>query len=292
MDQENSGIWFPDPEKFQVIQRLYSADLSIRHLNRLYEDFTTSLSFYDINGMWKTTSKNRLRKYDAQVIEILKKTNTKNSIEFLDIGASDGSTTIYFLEQIKHNFDYDNIRAIVMDKYLYLYTFSFLCFKEYRVLDGTRILVRMGPIGLRLPGSAHSRGLISRLVAILYSKQSCFSKRMAFIRKYLLLNPKIRLISDISAVECDIMKFNNSYKSKFDLIRASNTLNFSYYSVKDLKCAIRNIYEYLTYGGIVLFSNADNGSVWRKKEGKLLEILRVGQGSELNSLLRINKICK
>ena len=289
-DQENSGIWFPDPEKFQVIQQLYSNDLSNHQLNRLSEDFTASLSFFDINGMWKTTSNNRLRKYDAKVIEILKKTNTKNRIEFLDIGASDGCTTLYFLEQIKHNSNFENIRTLVMDKYLYLNTFSFLRIKEYRASDGTRILLRIGPIGLRLPGSAHSKGLISRFFAILYSKQSCFSNRMKFIKKYLLLNPKIRLISNISAVECDIIKFNNCYKSKFDIIRASNTLNLSYFPVNDLKCAIKNIFKYLTDGGILVVSNAANGSIWQKKRYEFFQLSKLGKGSEIDLLIKADYV--
>src|SRR5712691_4606236 len=126
-----------------------------------------SLILHDLRmaGAWKRTNRCRLRQTEDMLCAHLSG-RFRDELVFLDIGASDGTTTVEALRALRRALG-PNVRAFVADVNLWLLRYRRGPVVEYRATDGEPIMVRVGPFGLRLAdqrgGGAHgNRDLLAK----------------------------------------------------------------------------------------------------------------------------------
>jgi hypothetical protein len=74
-------------------------------------------------------------------------------------------------------------------------------------------------------------------------------------------------------VEWNLLERNPDLVGGFDAVRASNVLNESYFSRREIERALRHLHAYLKDGGLLLVSRShlepegevEHGSVWRSR---------------------------
>ena len=78
---------------------------------------------------------------------------------------------------------------------------------------------------------------------------------------------------------------------RFDVIRAMNILNYSYFSELQLIQAAENIVHSLKEGGLFITGSNDergtvvNGGIYRETKGRMQRIDASGNGSEIDALI-------
>ena len=144
---------------------------------------------------------------------------------FLDIGASDGITTVETLRTMKRVFGATS-RAYAADLNLWLLRYRRGPVVEYRASNGEPIMVRIGPLGLRL--SKSRRGAAEpdhNLVGQLYLRLQNFRRSMSSDTRISLMNPISRHEPGLTVIELDCLKREPNLINRISAVRASNILN-------------------------------------------------------------------
>ncbi len=236
----------------------------------------------------------RFEEFDAQIIHELCKFPAPQT--FHDVGISDGRTAVDFFEKIARAFpdiqyvasDY-NPSVFVVEKGRLKVTLShtgkvleilFPPFvfnkirKENFCCYPLNHLVRffVEKLYVRPLLKQYHQGHIQAKELLLFAPnvlQKAHTDKRFQLRQYDLLQP---------------------FKERSDIIRAMNVLNLSYFSKTEFIHVIRNLYEGLTEGGLVITgSNQDagtpvNGGIYQKKGKGFKKIFGSGTGSPIEDL--------
>jgi hypothetical protein len=262
------------------------------------DEFSRILYHIRIKRFNKTTNRNRLVEGDRLLASYIDK-NQDGLVKFLDVGASDGITTLdtvnYFTSKLGLK-----IIAYALDPYLFLLRREKLIVVEYVTTNGHPVLVRIGPIGLVLTPWERPRGFLSSMEIWLtkwivsgYLKLANFRSKMRLTAKIRLVNPEVIKAGNIVLVEMDIFEINPAMLESMDMIRASNIITFAYFSESSIKKALKVFHRYLHPGGLLLISRnisigdkeVECGSLWKKMGVTFTHIADLSFKSEIKDIV-------
>jgi len=244
------------------------------------------------NSTHKTTLPNRLTDVD----EILCAHLPGNApIHLLDVGISSGVTTSELLDRIESSSHV--VTGVGMDIRLHAYLRSWM---------GMDILYDADGYILQVSTVLFAKGRPDRPLETVRSKvlQIALNKiERFFVRRWLqspqratkitLVVPRIADRPGFRIVEQDVLKPFRECAGSFDVIRAANILNLSYFEPEILKNIVVRLKECLRNNGLLLIcrtndDGTNHGTIFRKQEGlsAIQPICRIGLGSEIELLLQ------
>jgi hypothetical protein len=261
--------------------------VSRRDLSNLFSQVLHDLR---MGGAWKRTGAGRLTRTEQMLLQQLDPAR-HNSVTFLDLGASDGITTLELVHAFRRA-GHGEVTAYATDANLWLYRFRFGPLTEYRAGNGEPIMARLGPIGLRLSRNRHELNG-ANLFSAWYLRLEGFRKAMRMDARIALVNPAVRSEPNIIASELNCLERNDNFVGKFTAARASNVLNLGYFEPAQILSAISHLHAYLCpSGSLVVSRNADgpageleNGSLWVRHATRFEWVADFGTGSEIKQLV-------
>lgn len=240
--------------------------------------FSRCVSSICIDGVWKTTQPARHTLSNQFLCRHLA---GRSGLRLLDVGVSDGVTSSNLLEALGAACGrfwgtdlYLSILAAERKGVWYFYRSSdgkcvmaitnrFIC---YHKSSG-----RLNPLGL----------LVTWLI-----RQAPDSSEAQEIR---LVNPGLKrqteMDSRVTLAEWNI--FMPWSGAPMDVIRAANVLNPSYFSAERLRCALRNIFDALTEGGllhVVDNRELEKATLFEKRAGRFHVVGCLAAGCEIGNL--------
>lgn len=257
-------------------------------------EFTAILQDIRVNDVWKFTSKGRLPETEKAVLRFLETYRPRPGdpgapVQILDVGASDGSTTVDLLQAIRKNGNY-NVEITTTDLCNALYRYRKGIVTEYRSSGGHPVLVRIGRLGLRLPDSEYEWNWPATALARWYLSLGGLRAAMTEDLRISLINPSAERDPDIRIEELDCLELRPSLVGRFDLVRASNIITPRYgFEGEKLQRALKNIHAYLRNGGGLIISRnqrhseIEHGSTWKKGEQGFIHVGDFGSGSEIRT---------
>ena len=261
-------------------------------IQELCDHFSRTLDDLRMGGAWKRTLRNRLKQTEAMLCKYIPE-NLRHDLTFLDVGASDGITTVEAVQALRQAFGGD-ISAYLADLNICLFRFRRGPIVEYRAANGEPIMVRFGRLGLRLANPRREKAGVefSPLVRF-YLQLRRFRDAMRLDKRISLISPLALREPNISAIEFDCLRRNNRFENRISAIRASNVLNFGYFSPSQIGHAISHFHAYLHEGGCLVISQNDNratgeyenGSVWIKDGSRFRWVEDFGNGSAARALV-------
>lgn len=102
-----------------------------------------------------------------------------------------------------------------------------------------------------------------------------------------MVSPRLLARPDIAIATDDILTRNPAFVGAYDLVRAANILNRSYFAPADLSRGLANVMSYVAPGGLLIVTRTaddgrNDGTLFARGEDERLEVLaRVGKGSEV-----------
>jgi hypothetical protein len=279
-----------DPD--MLLELSARAVLSNPAAGELADRFSVILHDLRMAGAWKRTNRRRLKRTEEMLCAHMSE-QFRDDVVFLDVGASDGVTTLEALRALRQAFG-PNVHAYVADINLSLLRYRCGPVTEYRAGDGEPIMVRVGPFGLRLAnqrrGAAQTHG---NLLARAYLRWQRLRTAMRLDTSISLVNPLSRSEPALTIIELDCLRRHQSLVGHISAIRASNILNLGYFEPAQIRQAVGHFHSYLRDGGCLVISrNADspsgeteNGSVWIREPGRFRPVADFGSGSETKALV-------
>lgn len=257
----------------------------------LSDRFSLVLHDLRVGGTWKRTNRGRLKRTE----EMLRKhtpAELRRSFTLLDVGASDGTTTVEAVRALRQAFGRD-IHALLADRDIWLLRHRRGPLVEYRAIDGEPIMVRLGPFGVRLAKQRREAEPESSALARFYLRRRRFRGSMRLDARISLVNPIAHWEPGVTILPFDCLRCDETLAGRISAIRASNVLNLGYFTPSQINTVIGHFYSYLKDSGCLIVSrNADqpegeteNGSLWRKDDGRLRWIEDFGCGAEIKSLI-------
>jgi hypothetical protein len=256
-----------------------------------------SLVLHDLRmaGVWKRTNRGRLKRSEEMLCTHIP-APLRHDLTFLDIGASDGITTVEALRALRRAFGTE-VHAFVTDLNLWLLRYRLGPLVEYRATDGEPIMARLGPFGLRLAKSRREMAADGNPLSRLYLGLEKIRRSMQLDARISLVHPDARSEPGIEILELDCLALDESLVGRIAAIRASNVLNLGYFNVPQIHRALDGIHAYLKEGGCLVVSKAngqpssqqgeeaENGSVWSKDGRHFRWLQDFGAGSEIRSIV-------
>jgi hypothetical protein len=277
-----------DPEALvEIARRLDRAD---PEAGALADRFSAILHDLRIGGAWKRTNRGRLKRTEAMLCAHIEP-GLRSGMTFLDLGASDGITTLEALHILRRAFG-AAVGAVLADVSLFLLRFRRGPVVEYRAVDGEPVMARIGRFGLRLARPRHAQHA-HNLLCRLYLESGWLRRAMQAETMIPLVHPLVRGEPGIAVLELDCLVREESLQNRFAAIRASNVLNLGYFSAAQLHQAVANLHLYLKDGGCLVVSRnhdhpdgeVENGSVWLKDGRGFRWVEDFGVGSEIKSVV-------
>jgi len=257
----------------------------------LSDRFSLLLHDLRMGGAWKRTNRGRLKQTEELLCAHIPP-ELRTGLIFLDIGASDGVTTVEAVRALRSAFG-GEVRAYLADRDVWLFRYRRGPIIEYRAADGEAIMVRLGRFGLRLARhrreAHHEPGALTRR----YLQLERFRNSMQLDARISLVNPLARSEPGITILQLDCLVCNECLRGRVSAIRASNILNLGYFDPPQIRTAVGHLYSYLRAGGCLVVSRnddqtggeAENGSVWQKEGRRLRWLEDFGSGSEIKSVV-------
>jgi hypothetical protein len=216
----------------------------------------------------------------------------RSGLTFLDIGASDGITTVEAVRSLRRAFG-DGARAILADRNIWLLRYRRGLVVEYRAADGEPIMARLGRIGVRLSGQRRDVHPETNPVARLYLGLTRFRAAMRRDARISLVHPAAHNEPGVIIMELNCLTCRECLKDRIGAIRASNVLNLGYFSLPQIRLALRHLHGYLREGGCLIVSRncdqpdgeSEDGSVWLKQRTRFRWIRDFGAGSEIRPVV-------
>ena len=252
----------PDP------RRLLDAGISDGEANEI-------LIRMKIDGVFKTTWPDRFPQTTRQLAE----TGLPPSAVIVDVGASDGSTSLSVMRALRFG------RYYVTDRHIVAYACTtgkgvFFCDENGApFMFANRFFVVYNDTG-------EASRMQSRIVGSLFAGFDMAKCRD--VRKVPLVNRALlpKLGDDIRLERYDI--FQAWPHEKADLVIAANILNRDYFADSRLAEALRNLKAALKENGrLALIQNrpAEQSSLFRLEQGRFIVESQVGPGSDVQSLV-------
>lgn len=259
--------------------------------DRQYDCFSLILHDLRMGGAWKRTNRGRLRQTEAMLCTHIRP-ELRPGLAFLDIGASDGITTVEAVGALRRAFG-GEVRAFLADLNLWLLRYRRGPVVEYRAADGEPIMARLGPIGVRLATHRREAQPENNPLARLYLRLGRLRSSMHLDARIPLVHPIASTEPTVRIIELDCLASRDCLKDRFAAIRASNVLNLGYFGCPQLRGAVGHLHGYLRQGGCLVVSRnrdepageAENGSVWLKDGCRFRWLQDFGAGSEIRSIV-------
>ncbi len=282
-----------DPEGLERLGTDYAAGPDEAARARISGEFSRVLDDLCIDGSWKRTLPRRLQRSESVLCRLLRADSPGEALDVLDLGASDGITTVELLHALRRA-GMAGARLHLADLTLTLHRYGAGALVEYRTARGEAVLARLGRLGLRLPRSPRRFDGLSTLLARLYLGLASIRARLQETGTISLINPAARAEPDLAAFEFDVLGRDEALGGGFDAIRASNVLNKENFTQNRLLCALGNLNAYLREGGYLLVSRSDigggeieRGSVWRRLGRGFIPVEDFGGGSEIAEIVAV-----
>jgi hypothetical protein len=280
------SVFHPDPDYLTVLAGRFDEigpETNVARAGR----FSDVVSGIRIGRTHKLTRPNRLDEVTRALCPHVAP-GGRESLAFMDVGASDGITSFETLQMLRSQLKIP-VRVCLLDPFVRLLRYRAGVIVEYRAPDQSPVMVRIGPIGLQLSSLDTSRDPISRGLGAWYSRCTTLRHGMRLDETISLINPLIATEPDIAVLEWDILRHNPALTRRFDVARASNVLNYSYFSSAQIAEAVSHIHTYLRPGGLLLISRSsssgkteiDHGSIWRKDSNLFVHLQSFGSGAEV-----------
>ena len=243
------------------------------------ERFRLAMSSLHVGDTIKITKSDRHPQSDALLTEHLDLTNST----ILDIGASDGSTSIDLIRRVG-TFD----RYIIADLYLNVTAVPVGRLMVFRDQSGTDILVA-GARWLAWPA-------LSPIVKILCRPVTSAARRSPRAREVLLLNPAVRdLLANDERVTSGVHDiFTRWTGPRPDVIKVANVLRRLYFSDERIAQALGVLLDNLVEGGhLLIIDNPriagidERGGLYRRQEGKFVLVARTEHQPEISDLIEL-----
>jgi hypothetical protein len=252
-----------------------------------------SLVLHDLRmaGVWKRTNRGRLKRSEEMLCAHIAP-ELQQGLTFLDIGASDGITTVEAVRSLRQAFGM-GVEAILTDLNLWLLRYRRGPFVEYRARSGEPIMARLGRFGLRLSEPRSETGLNGDRLARVYLRLEGFRRSMRLDARISLVHPVARSEPGITIMELDCLEFNPTLLDRIAAVRASNVLNLGYFEAPQICRALVCLHAYLREGGCLVVSKAngdqtneaENGSVWLKEARRFRWLRDFGSGAEIRTIV-------
>lgn len=279
-----------DPDLLLEILETAESSRDYARQSDLSKLFSQILHDVRMGGAWKRTGSKRLVKTE-QILKQHLPAERHSNVSLLDLGASDGITTLELLQSFRQA-GYDRVSICATDLNLWLYRFRLGPLTEYRASDGEPIMVRLGPLGLRL--AKHRRDIgSSDLFSAWYLRSKAIRDSMQLDTRIGLVNPLVRSEPDIMFSELNCLERSDMFVGKFMAARASNVLNLGYFQPAQLASAVTHLHAYLRQEGCLVVSRnvdtpageVENGSVWLKRDNRFERVSDFGNGSEIKDII-------
>jgi hypothetical protein len=274
-------VFHPDPDRLADLQR--ALDRSAGDPTALSNEFSEVVSSIRVGSTWKLTGSNRLQASAETLARRLGRSHG-STLRFLDVGASDGITT---LETVRHLRDACRVavEAWMLDLYADPHCFEEGILREYRMSDGSPVMLRAGPLGLQLSSLESTRDPLARWIGRRYLARAS-RPRMREIANLGLVNPLVRQDGSIQLVRADIQQRCAELVDRFDAVRASNILNLNYFTPAQIQTALFHLHAYVHEGGLLVVSRnhvetdgIEHGSIWRRRATFFERLEDFGGGS-------------
>jgi hypothetical protein len=257
----------------------------------LSDRFSLVLHDLRMGGAWKRTNRARLKRTEQLLCAHIPP-ELRTGLIFLDIGASDGVTTVEAVRALRRAFGAE-VRAYLADRDVWLYRYRRGPIIEYRAADGEPIMVRLGRLGVRLARQRREAHRQPNALARFYLKLERLRASMQLETRISLVNPLSRSEPGITILELDCLVCNEGLRGCVSAIRASNILNLGYFDPRQIRHAVGHLHSYLREGVCFVVSRnddqpggeAENGSVWQKQGRRFQWLEDFGSGSEIKSVV-------
>lgn len=252
-----------------------------------------SLILHDLRmgGAWKRTSRGRLKQTEEMLCAYIRP-ELQRGLAFLDLGASDGITTVEAVRALRRAFG-GEVKAVLADLNLWLLRYRRGPIVEYRATDGEPIMARVGPLGVRLTRHPRETQAAGNPLARLYLQFEQFRNSMQLEARISLVHPRAWSEPGITVMELDCLTRDEALIGRFAAIRASNVLNLGYFGPPQIRRAVGHLHAYLREGGCLVVSRnhdqptgePENGSVWLRDRCRFRWLRDFGAGSEIQSVV-------
>ncbi len=284
-----------DPRRLDGISSQMSGSISDSEKLKLAKEYSNIVGRICVGITTKTTRIDRMREMDIAITTLIKQTPgsfSNAAIKMLDMGASDGSSTMTALTRLKEECDVD-ASAIALDLYVELVEYKSGLFCEYRLNDGYPVLLRLGPIGIQLSPIAVARRPVEKLVGKCLSKLGFVGKSTNVQKSWSLLNPIVANSQKVSLQQGNLFEVDNDFVDQFEIVRASNVLNRSYFSDDLIKKGLYVAKQYVKNNGYLIVSRnrksnegeIENGTIWQRTDDSFHVATLVGDGSDVSELI-------
>jgi hypothetical protein len=237
-------------------------------------EFTDAVSTFKFATTCKTTQKARF----PRTLERLAQLEFTRAPTILDVGASDGSTSLDVMEAVPFS------RYFVTDKHLEVTVRRRGRTTYFHAPDGKCVLISTPAWVLYddTAGAWPPFGAIARRAFAAAAAPSAGGEVVS------LVNPavKSRLQGDVQVEQYDI--FEPWRREQADLIVAANILNRVYFTEENLGRAIRNLIGALTEGGrlaVVQNSGGEKATVFRLSNGHMTPEHSINGGTDIDALV-------
>ncbi len=257
----------------------------------LVDQFSFALHDLRMGGAYKRTNRGRL----GETVRMLcahVRPQFRHDLTLLDIGASDGITTVEAVRTLRQNLG-GEVRAFVADLNICLLRYKRAQIVEYRAANGEPIMARCGPVGVLLARHRHNVEQSDGPIAAFYLKQEGFRKAMTLDARISLVNPLAHAEPGVTVLQFDCLARSPDLVDRISAVRASNVLNLDYFARGQIEGAIANLHAYLRPEGCLVISRngdqaageVENGSVWLKDNGRFTWAEDFGAGSEVKTVV-------
>ena len=278
----------PDPEALEEAAAAFDREGADR--SSLSTDFSRVVSSIRIGRVHKLTCGNRLDEANHALGRFLAERGG-DPVRLLDVGASDGTTTLDMVHMLESTLRVE-VQATLMDRYTRLECRGRGPIREYRMPDGSPVMLRLGPIGLQLSSLEATRDPVSRWLGRAWLSRRARRESMPLARTLGLISPAVRE-ARIRVLEWNALEGNGSLAGGFDAIRASNVLNESYFSRGQIEQILAHLHSYLKADGLLLVSRnladptgeLDQGSLWKRNPGGFERVHDYGGGSYVAAIV-------
>lgn len=247
------------------------------------------------NGTHKTTSEGRLTDVDELLLSLLPP--EAESIRLMDVGISSGITTLELIDHLS-SAGY-NVNGVGVDISIHAYLrrrlgMDILFDSEGNVLQlATSFVVKGRPYRPLQSVKSLVLQMLIGLLEGLFTRR--WAKRLDEAEPVMLITPRLLEHRDFQILEHDITKPLPDRIGRFDLIRAANVLNISYFEPQVLSDVVNGLLPLLKPHGLFLICRTDesdganHGTIFQKHGTGLRVLHRIGKGSELQPLLKFSE---
>src|SRR5262245_54793659 len=259
LDRETASEEFADLELLDNIARDYDkADATSRL--RFEEQFSLALHNIRMAGVFKRTNSRRLPATEEAILEGVLSEYQANC-RILDVGASDGITSVELLEHLQAHWG-TGVSMVMSDLNLWLERYRLGPLLEYRESSGDQVFIRIGEWefrtvkrnGVRASEQLEHHYLRTIGKSLYWRVWSFIGARMRYADHISLINPRAKMCRGLEARVLNCLICDSSLIGEFHCVRASNVLNIEYFARDELVIAISTVHAYLKEGGCLVIS--------------------------------------